>query len=48
MSGGVNEKADEIEELQDISRMRSGKRLVEEGAVLPPQKKKTKGPLDLL
>jgi hypothetical protein len=48
VSGDVNENADEIAELQAITRIRSGKRAVEEGVVLPPQKKNTKGPLDIL
>jgi hypothetical protein len=47
MAGEVNENADDIADLQEISRIRSGKRPVELGS-MPAAQKKTKGPLDAL
>ncbi|KAK2429465.1 hypothetical protein QL285_027902 [Trifolium repens] len=47
MAGEVNENADDIADLQEISRIRSGKRPVESGS-MPAAQKKTKGPLDAL
>ncbi|PNY14079.1 hypothetical protein L195_g010751, partial [Trifolium pratense] len=48
-SGEVNENPDDMAALQEISRIRSGKRQSEEETMLPPQKKNTtKGPLDAM
>jgi hypothetical protein len=47
MADEVNENADDIADLQEISRIRSGKRPVESGS-MPAAQKKTKGPLDAL